>query len=152
MATVRLDFVSQDHMVFSGDVNEILAPGIEGELGILPRHAPMITVLSPGEVQVKREGQEDLFFAVSGGWMEVLPNQVTILARTAERSDEIDVQRAEAARARAEELLAQGVTREERSGLEMQLRRSQIRLRVGRRQGGWRGQTGPGQDNQTRLE
>jgi F-type H+-transporting ATPase subunit epsilon len=152
MSTVRLDFVSQDHMVFSGEVNEILAPGIDGELGILPRHAPMITVLAPGEVLVKREGQEDIFFAVSGGWMEVLPNQVTILARTAERSDEIDVQRAEAARARAEELLAQGVTREERAGLEMQLRRSQIRLRVGRRQGGWRGQTGPGQDNQSRLE
>ncbi len=151
MASVRLDFVSQDHMVFSGEVNEILAPGIDGELGILPRHAPMITVLAPGEVWVKREGQEDLFFAVSGGWMEVLPNQVTILARTAERSDEIDVQRAEAARARAEELLAQGVTREERSGLEMQLRRSNIRLRVGRRQGGWRGTTGPGQDDQSRL-
>ena len=116
MATIRLDFVSQDHMVFSGDVNEILAPGIDGELGILPRHAPMITVLAPGEVWVKREGQEDLFFAVSGGWMEVLPDQVTILARTAERSDEIDVQRAEAARARAEELLAQGVTREDRRG------------------------------------
>jgi F-type H+-transporting ATPase subunit epsilon len=152
MASVRLDFVSQDHMVFSGEVNEILAPGIDGELGILPRHAPMITVLAPGEVQVKREGQEDIFFAVSGGWMEVLPNQVTILARTAERSDEIDVQRAEAARARAEELLAQGVTREERAGLEMQLRRSQIRLRVGRKQAGWRGQIEPGQDNQTRLE
>jgi F-type H+-transporting ATPase subunit epsilon len=152
MATVRLDFVSQDHMVFSGEVNEILAPGIDGELGILPRHAPMITVLKPGEVLVKREGQEDLFFAVSGGWMEVLPSQVTILARTAERSDEIDVQRAEAARARAEELLAQGVTREERAGLEMQLRRSQIRLRVGRKQGGWRGTTGPGQDTTSRVE
>ncbi len=152
MATVRLDFVSQDHMVFTGEVNEILAPGIDGELGILPRHAPMITVLAPGEVWVKREGQDDLFFAVSGGWMEVLPNQVTILARTAERSDEIDLQRAEAARARAEELLAQGLSREERTGLEMQLRRSQIRLRVGRRQGGWRGQTGPGTDNQSRLE
>ncbi len=152
MATVRLDFVSQDHMVFSGEVNEILAPGIDGELGILPRHAPMITVLAPGEVWVKREGQDDLFFAVSGGWMEVLPNQVTILARTAERSDEIDVQRAEAACARAEELLAQGVTREERTGLEMQLRRSQIRLRVGRRQGGWRGQIGPGTDTSSRIE
>jgi F-type H+-transporting ATPase subunit epsilon len=152
MATVRLDFVSQDHMVFSGEVNEILAPGIDGELGILPRHAPMITVLKPGEVQVKREGQDDLFFAVSGGWMEVLPNQVTILARTAERSDEIDLKRAEAARARAEELLAQGVTREERAGLEMQLRRSQIRLRVARRKGGWRGDTGPRQETSSRTE
>lgn len=152
MPTVHLDFVSQDHMVFSGNVNEILAPGIDGKLGILPRHAPMITVLSPGEIEVRREGQENLFFAISGGWMEVLPNQVTILARTAERSDQIDVQRAEAARARAEELLAQGVAREERAGLEMQLRRSQIRLRVGRRHSSRRGPTGSGQDTSTPME
>jgi F-type H+-transporting ATPase subunit epsilon len=146
MASMRLDFVSQDHLVFTGDVTEILAPGIDGELGILARHAPLITVLAPGEVQVKREEGEDLFFAVSGGWMEVLPNQVTILARTAERSDEIDVQRAEAARIRAEELLAEGVDRQDRAALEMQIRRSQIRLRVGRRKGGWHGSTGSGTD------
>src|SRR5512139_3573364 len=135
MATMRLDFVSQDHMVFSGGVREITAPGGDGILGILPRHAPLITVLNPGEVVIKREGEADLFFAVSGGWMEVLPTHVTILARTAERSDEIDLQRAEAARARAAELLAQGVEREQRLGLEMQLRRSEIRLRVARRRG-----------------
>jgi F-type H+-transporting ATPase subunit epsilon len=103
-------------------------------------------------VQVKREEGDDLFFAVSGGWMEVLPSQVTILARTAERSDEIDIQRAEAARVRAEELLAQGVDRQDRAALEMQLRRSRIRLRVGRRQGGWRGSTGPGADTTSRIE
>ena len=102
MSSIRLDFVSQDHMVFSGDVTEILAPGIDGQLGILPKHAPLMTILTPGEVLVKREGEDDLFFAVSGGWMEVRPDQVTILARTAERSDEIDLQRAEAARASAE--------------------------------------------------
>jgi F-type H+-transporting ATPase subunit epsilon len=152
MASMRLDFVSQDHMVFTGDVTEIMAPGIDGELGIRPRHAPLITVLAPGEVQVKREGQDDLFFAVSGGWMEVLPSQVTILARTAERSDEIDLKRAEAARIRAEELLAESGDRQERAALEMQIRRSQIRLRVGRRQGGWRGSTGPGSDTTTRID
>ena len=153
MATMRLDFVSQDHMVFTGEVREITAPGAEGVLGILPRHAPLITVLNPGEVVVKRDGEPDLFFAVSGGWMEVMPNHVTILARTAERSDEIDVQRAEAARARAAELLAQGVEREARVGLEMQIRRSEIRMRVGRRRGSaWRGTPGAGQDTQTRIE
>jgi F-type H+-transporting ATPase subunit epsilon len=151
MASMRLDFVSQDHLVFTGDVTEIRASGIDGELGILPRHAPLITVLAPGEVQVKREEGDDLFFAVSGGWMEVLPSQVTILARTAERSDEIDLQRAEAARMRAEELLAQGGEREDRAALEMQIRRSQIRLRVGRRQGGWRGQTATESDTTTRM-
>jgi F-type H+-transporting ATPase subunit epsilon len=133
MAIMRLEFVSQDHMVFSGDVNEILAPGIEGQLGILPMHAPLITVLAPGEVMVRREGEEDLFFAVSGGWMEVRPNHVNILARTAERADEISVQRAEQARASAEQLLAQGIPAEERSSIEMALRRSEIRLKVARR-------------------
>ena len=98
MSTIRLDFVSQDHMVFSGDVREIIAPGIDGQLGILPHHAPLMTILSPGEVVVRSEGKEDQFFAVSGGWMEVRPDKVTILARSAERSDEIDLKRAEAAR------------------------------------------------------
>lgn len=138
MATIRLDFVSQDHMVFSGDVTEILAPGSEGQLGILPKHAPLMTVLVPGEVLVKREGEPDLSFAVSGGWMEVRPDHVNILARTAEQSDEIDLQRAEAARARAEKLLAEQPPREERAGLELALKRSHIRLKVGGRKTGWR--------------
>ena len=138
MATTRLDFVSQDHSVFSDDVNEIIAPGSEGQLGILPKHAPLMTVLAPGEVIVRRDGQEDLFFAISGGWMEVRPDHVNILARTAERADEIDADRAEAARSRAEKLLAEGTGREERPGIEMALRRSQIRLKVARNRRGWR--------------
>lgn len=149
MSSIRLDFVSQDHMVFSADVTEIIAPGIEGELGILPKHAPLMTILAAGEIVVKRADGEDLFFAVSGGWMEVRPDKVTILARTAERSDEIDLSRAEAARARAEELLAQGVDQEGRVQLEMALKRSQIRTKVARRRSGWR-PTGPGIEN--RLE
>jgi F-type H+-transporting ATPase subunit epsilon len=152
MSSIRLDFVSQDHMVFSGDVYEIVAPGIDGQLGILPRHAPLMTILAAGEVMVKREGQDDLFFAVSGGWMEVRPDKVTILARTAERSDEIDLQRAEAARASAEALLAQGVEREDRTGLEMALRRSQIRMKVAGRRSGWRPDSpGSGGDTQTPM-
>jgi F-type H+-transporting ATPase subunit epsilon len=93
---------------------------------------------------VKREDGGDMYFAVSGGWMEVRPDKVTILARTAERSDEIDLKRAEAARARAEELLAQGVQREDRAQLEMALRRSQIRLKIAGRRSGWR-PSGPGE-------
>ena len=140
MATMRLDFVSQDHMVFSEEVNEVLAPGISGQLGILPRHAPLITVLSPGEIVVRRTGQPDQFFAISGGWMEVQPDATTILARTAERVDEIDLTRAEAAKARAELLLAEGPPREDRTRLETALRRSEIRLKIARRhRGGRRG-------------
>lgn len=137
MSTMRLDFVSQDRMVFSGEVSEVLAPGSEGQLGILPHHAPLMTVLAPGEVVVRRPGQEEIYFAVSGGWMEVRPDHITILARTAERSDEIDLQRAEAARASAERLLREGAPREERSSLEAAIRRSQIRLKVARRKSGW---------------
>jgi F-type H+-transporting ATPase subunit epsilon len=134
MATTHLDLVSQDRSVFSGEVNMIIAPGVDGQLGILPRHAPLITVLKPGEVIVRRTNEPDLFFAVSGGWMEVLSSRVTILARTAERSEEIDIMRAEEARASAERLLAQGAPEgEDRSGLEIALRRSQIRLKVAKR-------------------
>jgi F-type H+-transporting ATPase subunit epsilon len=133
MATIRLDFVSQDHMVFSGDVSEVIAPGASGQLGILPKHAPLMTVLAAGEIVVRRAGQDDLFFAVSGGWMEVRPDKITVLARAAERADEIDLQRAEAARQRAEQLLASGVPRDQRDTLETALRRSQIRLKVATR-------------------
>lgn len=153
MATMRLDFVAQDREVFAGEVTQIVAPGFDGQMGILPRHAPLMTILSPGEVVVHREGAEPLYFAVSGGWMEVRPNQVTILARSAERSDEINAERAEAARARAEQLLAQGVRREDRPGLEMVYRRSVVRLRVhGRHHGGWRSGPTSGMDNQTKIE
>lgn len=146
MSTTRLDFVSQDHSVFSGDVAEVIAPGSEGQLAILPRHAPLMTILSPGEIVVKREGEEDLYFAVSGGWMEVRPDKVTILARTAERSDEIDLQRAEAARERAAQLLAEEAGSEERPRLESALKRSQIRLTVARRRGRRPGGTSRAED------
>jgi F-type H+-transporting ATPase subunit epsilon len=145
MATTHLDLVSQDRSVYSGDVNEIIAPGVEGQLGILPRHAPLITVLSPGEVIVRRANEPDLFFAVSGGWMEVLQSKVTILARTAERADEINLQRADEARTRAEQLLAQGApVSGDRASLEIALRRSQIRLKVAGRHGPRLGQPGEG--------
>ncbi len=151
MSTIRLDFVSQDHSVFSGDVSEIIAPGSEGQLGILPKHAPLMTILHPGEVVVKRGGQEDLYFAVSGGWMEVRPDKVTILARTAERSDEIDLARAEAAKTRAEQFIAEGVQREEQPGVEMALRRSLIRLKVARRKTGWHPSGPSGAETQTPM-
>lgn len=152
MATIRLDFVAQDRNVFSGDVTEVQAPGSEGQLGILPKHAPLMTVLSPGEVIVHREGAEPLYFAVSGGWMEVRPDHITILARTAERSDEINAERAEVARARAAQLLAQGIRRDQRAMVEMTLKRQIVRLRVSSRHRGWHGPTGPESDTQTKVE
>lgn len=152
MATIRLDFVAQDRNVFSGDVTEVQAPGIEGQLGILPKHAPLMTVLSPGEVIVHRAGAEPLYFAVSDGWMEVRPDHITILARTAERSDEINAERAEAARARAAQLLAQGIRRDQRAMVEMSLKRQIVRLRVSGRHRGWYGPVGSETDTQTKIE
>jgi F-type H+-transporting ATPase subunit epsilon len=152
MATILLDFVAQDRNVFSGDVTAVQAPGIEGQLGILPKHAPLMTVLSPGEVIVHREGAEPLYFAVSGGWMEVRPDKITILARTAERSDEINAERAEVARARAAQLLAQGMRRDQRAMVEMTLKRQIVRLRVSSRHRGWHGPVGSESDTQTKVE
>jgi F-type H+-transporting ATPase subunit epsilon len=133
MATMLLDFVSQDKMVFSGQITSLLAPGSEGQLGILPRHSPLMTVLAPGEVIVHRENEADLHFAISGGWMEVRPDKATILARTAERPDEINLERARAARDRAERLLREGAPREDRPGIRLALQRSRVRIKVGHR-------------------
>jgi F-type H+-transporting ATPase subunit epsilon len=101
---LRLDIVTVERLAYSEEVDMVIAPGIEGELGILPRHAPLMTALTYGELRVKRGGEEESF-AISGGFMEVRPDQVTVLADTAERADEIDLERAEAARRRAAERL-----------------------------------------------
>ncbi len=132
MAKLRLDIVTAERTVYSDDVDMVIAPGTEGELGILPRHAPLLTGLQVGELRIKKEGQEELF-AIGGGFMEVRPDRVIVLADTAEYAEEIDIERAEAARRRAEHLLAEGIPAERRSGVEAALRRSRIRLRVARR-------------------
>jgi len=116
--------------VYSDDVDSIVAPGVDGELGILPHHAALMTTLVPGELRVKKEGQE-ISMAVSGGFLEVLPSKVTVLADTAERAEEIDEARAEEARRRAEKML----TRAAEGGIDVAraqaaMRRAAIRLKV----------------------
>jgi F-type H+-transporting ATPase subunit epsilon len=132
MAPMKLEIITAERRVYSEDVDLVVAPGIEGQLGILPRHAPLMTALQPGELLIRKDGQET-FLAVSGGFMEVLGNQVTILADAAERSEEIDEQRAQQAVERARERIA---NREEDIELEealRSLRRAQVRLNVVRR-------------------
>jgi F-type H+-transporting ATPase subunit epsilon len=126
---MRCDIVSQDRSLFSGEVDMVIAPGSEGELGILPHHAPLLTTLEYGILTVKRGGKEEAF-AIAGGIMEVLPDEVTVLADVGERVEEIDVARAEAARARAEERLreAPGTGSEAYHKALTSLRRSQLRL------------------------
>ena len=130
---IRCDVVSVERIVFSDDVDMVLAPGIEGELGILPHHAPLMTALVPGEIVIRKTGQEDVLMAVGGGFMEVRPDRVTILADSAERAEEIDVSRAEAARQSAQQLLSGRPSGVDIVRAENALRRSQIRLKVARR-------------------
>ena len=131
---IRVEIVSQDRPVFEGDVDIIVAPGEDGEMGILPHHAPLLTTLKPGVLRVRTAGHEDAF-AISGGVMEVQPTIVTVLADAAERADEIDISRAEEARRRAEDSLKAGLPRNSEAYLsaEAALHRSNLRLQVARR-------------------
>jgi F-type H+-transporting ATPase subunit epsilon len=135
MSTLRLEILTIERRVFDDDVNMVIAPGSEGMLGILPRHIPLLTALTFGELQIKRDGEEDQFFAISGGFMEVMPDHVIVLADAAERAAEIDLQRAEAARQRAEELLIKAKSGEtvEFDQAEAALKRSAIRIKVAQR-------------------
>ena len=133
MAKIRLDIVTAERLVYSEDVDELVAPGVDGQLGILPHHAPLMTMLAPGELLVKNDGNE-LNLAVSGGFMEVRPDRIIILDDTAERAEEIDLARAEEARKRAEQTMAEAPAGAE-AGLaaEAALKRALIRVNVARR-------------------
>ncbi|GIV96534.1 MAG: hypothetical protein KatS3mg057_1191 [Herpetosiphonaceae bacterium] len=128
---IRLEIVTAERTVLSDDVDMVNVPAIGGRMGILPRHEPVLTMLVPGEMTIVKRG-ERIPFAVSGGFLEVLPDRVTILADTAERADEIDEARAEQARRRAEEALRERKSAEEVAAAEAQLRRALVRLRVAR--------------------
>jgi F-type H+-transporting ATPase subunit epsilon len=131
MATFRLEVVTAERMVFADDVNEVVAWGLEGQLGILPHHAPLMTMLQPGDLLIKKDNEEE-YLAISGGFLEVRPDKVIILADASERAEEIDVARAEAAKRRAEATLKErppGVD----AAAEAALRRSLARLKVAER-------------------
>lgn len=135
---IHLEIVTAERTVLSDNVDQINAPGAAGRMGVLPRHEPLMTMLVPGELTIIKNG-EATPFAVSGGFMEVLPDRVTILADTAERADEIDEARADTARKRAEELLRERRSEQETVMAEAQLRRAMVRLRVARLKRGSRG-------------
>jgi F-type H+-transporting ATPase subunit epsilon len=126
---IRCEIVSEDKMVFQGDADTVILPGAEGEMGILPNHAPLLTTLKLGVITVRAQGKEERF-TVSGGVAEVQPEIVTVLATAAENIEEIDVARAETARKRAEEVLAKGVPHDTDAYLAMEaaLKRSNLRL------------------------
>ena len=136
---LRVQIVTAEREVYAEDaVDMVVAPGAEGVVGILPRHAPLLTTLLPGMVRIKKGGSEEAM-AVGGGFLQVARDQVLILADTAERADEIDEARAEEGRRRARETIAESI----RSGQRLQaetarfaLRREEARIHVARRKRG----------------
>ena len=131
MPTVKLEIVTAERQIFSEDVTTIIAEGIDGQMTILPKHSPLITMLAPGELVVRKDGEE-MYLVISGGFIEVRPEKVIVLADACERSDEIDLERAAEAKRRAEERLKNLAQAPEldQSRAEAALRRSLARLRV----------------------
>lgn len=132
MATIRLEIVTAERQIYSDDVDVLVAPGIDGELAILPNHAPLLTVLKPGEILVRQNSQET-YMAVTGGFLEVMNNKITILADAAEEADEIDLERAEQAILRAQEQIASVDSDIDLERAMAGLQRSRARVSVARR-------------------
>lgn len=134
---IHLDIVTIERTVVSEDVDYVSAPGIDGVIGILPRHEPLLTALSIGELHYKK-GTQEYSYAIGGGFMEVRPDKVTVLADAAESAEEIDEERAQAARARAQELMTQKIPPSDPQYLliEQSMRRAELRLKVSRRRRG----------------
>ncbi|MCH8297365.1 MAG: F0F1 ATP synthase subunit epsilon [Chloroflexi bacterium] len=140
---MMLEIITAERQVYSDEVDMVIAPGVDGQLGILPKHAPLMTMLKPGELTVRKNG-EDIYVALSGGFMEVLGNRVVVLADACERSDEIDEERAQQAMQRAQERLAsQGSDMESQKALAA-FQRAQVRINLVRRRRPRAGQPPPG--------
>ena len=131
---LHLEVITPERKVYEDDVDMVIAPGSEGYLGILPHHAPLLTSLGPGEFRVKKGGVEEVL-AVFGGFMDVRPDRVIVLTDAAEPAEEIDTARAQAARNRAQEALAQAATLSaaDEARARTELQRALVRLRVSER-------------------
>ncbi len=131
---IRCEIVSQDRQVFSGEVDIVVLPGAAGQMGILPHHTPLLTTLQYGIITV-RKGKEEEYFTVAGGIAEVQPDQVTVLATACENILEIDIDRAEQARKRADELLKNvaKLPKEQILAEQAALKRSDLRINAVRR-------------------
>lgn len=132
---IRLEILTIERKLFDETVDMVVVPGIEGVFGILPNHVPLLTGLDYGELQIKRSGEDDEFFAIGGGLIEVRPTHITVLADTAERADEIDMNRADEARRRAEETLANQGDAQDFEKAQAALKRSAARLKIAERRG-----------------
>lgn len=131
---LHLEVITPERKVYEDDVDMVIAPGSEGYLGILPHHTPLLTALGPGEFRVKKGGVEEIL-AVFGGFMDVRGDRVVVLTEAAEPAEEIDAQRAQQARERAQEVLAQAGTLSaaDEARARASLQRALVRIRVSER-------------------
>jgi len=129
---LHLEIVTPEKRAFVGDVDEVIVPGSDGELGILPHHAPLISTLGHGVLRLKRGGQVEEF-AIFGGFLQVRPDRVVVLAETADLASEIDLERAERARREAEHLLEGAVETADLEVARAALQRALIRIRLAER-------------------
>ena len=128
--TIHVDIVSAEGQIYAGDANMVFVPASEGEIGIAPRHAPLLTTLKPGEVRVQTEGREEQSFYVGGGALEIQPHQVTVLADTAARAHDLDEAAALAAKSRAEDAVRTRGDKLEIAEAQAELARAVAQLRA----------------------
>lgn len=133
MATLRVEIVTAERTILETEADMVIAPGAEGQLGILPRHAPLITALAPGVIRLKHGAAEEETIVVSGGFLEVRNNRVIILADASERDDEIDIARAEEAVTLARERIQSRASKVDLERAVQSLHRAQVRVKVARR-------------------
>jgi F-type H+-transporting ATPase subunit epsilon len=130
---LRLEIVTPEREAFSDDVDAVTLPGAEGEIGVLPHHAPLLSTLGVGELRIRRGGQEELF-AIAGGFLQVRPDKVVVMAETADLASEIDLEAAEQARRDAERALAEGFDEPaDLARARASLQRALLRIRVAER-------------------
>ncbi len=128
--TIHVDIVSPEGQMFSGEATMVFAPGVEGEIGIAPRHAPLLTTLTAGVVRVQSEGQEEQSFYVGGGALEIQPHAVSVLADTAARARDLDEAAAQAAKAHAEEAVRARTDKMEIVAAQLELSRALAKLKA----------------------
>lgn len=131
--TLHLEIVTQEKLVFEDEaVDMVLVPALEGIMGVLPRHAPVLTTLGYGELVI-RKGNAEERFAIYGGLVDVRPGKVTVLAELAESSFALDLAEAEDARARAQKLITEGIPSDDNRDATLALRRADLNLRISRK-------------------
>ncbi len=130
---IRLEIVTPERLAFEDDVDSVTVPGVEGELGILPHHAPLVSMLGFGELRIRKGGSEELF-AIVGGFVQVRPDKVVVMAETADLAAEIDVEKAQEARREAERALEGGFQEgADLSAARAALQQALLRIRVAER-------------------